>query len=260
MNRPESNGWANLASKKHLKTCAYCGRLSHDWTIDHVAPQCLWDDRPLSADVLKVPTCLTCNNFWSADEGYFRSMMAFYAIKGGHPIVTDMIQGTVKSHWNRDNKFRRNIVESVAIVPKFTPTGLYVGHGPTVDMEWDRWLRVAGKIVRGLFFVEHRRHVPDDHVVYVWRGEDFWQDVRVMRIIEQLPKDFSGFGNKEDGNADVFIVKRAPASDDPDGMCYLMAFYGVVSMFATVIPAKAANFPDPSHPTRVAMELEARRL
>lgn len=250
-----------MAAKKHPKTCAYCGRLSHEWTEDHAIPECLWDDRPIPEFAVKVPACLNCNNFWSADEGYFRSMMALLAQKGGHPLVKQMLLGgTVQRHFDKDNKFRRGLVDTLRIVPQFTHTGLYVGHGPAVDMDWKRWLRVSGKIVRGLYFKHRQKPVPPSHVVHVWQGEDFWRDIGARSIVDQLPVEFGGFGRMEDGFDDIFMGKRAPISDNADGMVYLFVFYKAVSMFAYVMPATFAKYTDPSHPDQVALEIAARRL
>jgi hypothetical protein len=245
--------------KKRQRKCAYCGRISHDWDEDHVVPQCLYGDRRIPHNALKVVACLACNNGFSAVEGYFRSTLAFQVGDGGHPIVKQMLAGKAMNHWQSDQKFRRSIVDGLAVEPRFTPGGLFVRQQPTFPMDWDQWCRAVGKVVRGMYYVERKRRVPDSHVVYVWRGQDFWIDLQARRIVDQMDGEFQGFGRVEDDNEGVCIVKRSPSADDPDSMVYLLVFYEVVSVFATVIPRSMSGWPDPSDPVLVAQDVKARR-
>ena len=188
-------------------------------------------------------------------------MLALLAVKGGHPLVKQMIaeHGTAKRHFDADKKLSRGLEDSLKFVPLFTPLGIYVGHGPSVNMEWNRWQRVAGKIVRGLYFNQHQKPVPVSHVVHVWQGDSFWANVGVMSNINQLPSGFASFG-KPDELDDVFMGKCAPTASDPDGMIYLLIFYKTVAIYAHILPKAIVPIADPSHPEEVAKEMEARRL
>lgn len=244
-------------AKKHPRHCAYCGQLTHQWTEDHAVSECLWDGRPLPDKSVKVPACLPCNNYWSVSEGYFRSILAMISKTDRHPILREMFP-TVLRHFEADAKFRKSITGTLRLEPQFNDFGLFTGYSPVANMDWTQWFIVAGKIARGLYFKDKRRPLPRSHAVQVWAGEGFWQDVAARAIIDQMPEGFAGFGSKN-GFDDVFMGKRAPISDDPDGMVYLFVFYKAVSLFAYTVPVEMQTYIDPSHPDQVAIAIAKRQ-
>jgi hypothetical protein len=156
--------------KKHPRHCAYRGKLTTDVTDDHVAPDCLWEDRPLPDQMVTVYTCGGCNSYWSIHEGFFRTMVALLARQGGHPVAKQIIQGGAgERHFWKDAKFRRTLTTGMTVRPAFNPLGLYVGHQAAVNMDWRRRRIVVGKIARGLFFTDQKHRLPETREVFVWQ-------------------------------------------------------------------------------------------
>ena len=51
--------------------CVYCGQ-SSELTVDHVPPQCMLGER--LGDVVEVPSCRECNQSFSLDDEYLKTM------------------------------------------------------------------------------------------------------------------------------------------------------------------------------------------
>ena len=244
-----------MAAKKHPKTCAYCGNVTTDWTDDHVIPDCLWDDRDLPVQMVTVRACSTCNNFWSIYEGDFRSVLAMMS-NDQHELVQQIVGGVVQRHLKADAKFRQQIVGSLQLVPSFSRLGVFSGIRPTFRFEWKNWDAVIGKIVRGMFYHDLKTPMPREYVVQSWRGNGFWEDAAARHNIDEMAESWGNMG----GNDDVFMGKRGYGVENGNRRIFLLLFYRSVAVFAWTTLATQAEFPDPSHPDQVALEIAARRL
>jgi hypothetical protein len=243
-----------MAAKKHSKVCAYCGHVKTDWTSDHVIADCMWGDRPLPPGLVTVPTCGTCNGFWSLYEGYFRSVVAMMS-NGDDPVVREIILGNVMGHLEHDNIFRQEILGSTKNVPVFNEDGLCTGFSPAFSLDWKRWDTVVGKIVRGMVYHDKKQPLPTGYIVQNWRGNGFWKNANARHNIDQMLDRWANMG----ADAGVFLGKRSYSVDDPFRRCFLLMFYQSVVIFAWTCPASEGEFPDPSHPDQVALTITDRQ-
>jgi hypothetical protein len=243
-----------MASKKHPKVCAYCGKLSFQWTEDHVVPQCLWDDQPLPDHCPKVPACQICNNFWSKHEGYFRSVLALTE-KRKHPIARKaLISGAAHRHLLADSQFRNSVIDTTSYVPIFTKTGIFERTAKCFSADMDRLILVVKKIVRGMYFSELRQIVPEASQAYVWPGFDFWENETAQEALKWFPDVYENLGNDDD----VFLMKRFSCQDGLDPRFYLFWFYGSIAFLAAVFPLRP-NDVDRSRPSEVARAIAEKK-
>ncbi len=64
------NAKANGNSRKN---CIYCGG-NEDMTVDHIPPKGMFPE-PRPSNMLTVPCCMKCNQCFSKDDEYFRTVL-----------------------------------------------------------------------------------------------------------------------------------------------------------------------------------------
>jgi hypothetical protein len=162
-------------SKLAIPTCCYCG-ISPGKESDHVPARGFFPKpRPTNDKFIRVPTCGRCNRgTWidggspiSEDEEYVRSTMIAEWHAGNHPaaiaLLNNEVTRSVAKRPNLGRTFYRNIhhrnmrLDNEIVVPD-------VG---AFELDWNRVRRVLEKIVRGLFYHEMGKRLPDDHEVVV---------------------------------------------------------------------------------------------
>lgn len=116
-----------------------------------------------------------------------------------------------------------------------SPAGLYLGKRGMVKLSRKRINRVAERIVRGLFYHEHGRPVPENYeVANTFRQRDFWDIVKQFGSVKFPP--WKTFGN------DVFSYTFLRTDDDPDSIAWLQLFYGSIALIGfTSKPETQAN-------------------
>ncbi len=240
--------------KKHFKLCAYCGRITTDWDMDHPVPQCLWDGTPLPNRMVTVRCCGRCNRYWSLHDGYFRSIMAMWAKDGSHPLLEQMIKGSIKNHVSKDNALSNDIFGSLQMVPMTTATGLYVGDQPSFRFNRQRVDAIFGKIARGLFFHIHGKPVPATYHVTVRCDPRMTYEIDTQSLLAQLKPEFNTFGEGDS----VFVGKRAYQPDKPDMNMFYFVIYKSIQALVFIAPPQPNDPFDTSSPEFVEVDLRNR--
>lgn len=128
--------------------CVYCGKDAGE-TKDHVPPKCLLP-KPFPANLLTVPSCITCNGGLSKDEEYFRLMIV--GLMCHTPEADLLFDGPVSRSMDRNAKMEDLMFGSLR--PADTAVIL--------DVDYPRIFRVAEKIARGLEFATTGAAYPVD--------------------------------------------------------------------------------------------------
>ena len=149
-------------SPKAPKICYLCGkRITGRISRDHVPPRHLFSKairQKHKPNLLTLPTHGTCNRSFQEDEEYFIHSFA--------PVVMDTYAGRsllreISIQYQSDH----NIPLSQVVLKEFNerPSGLYLPDGKVAKrLDPDRAWRVIWKIIRGLFFDEYGRFLPED--------------------------------------------------------------------------------------------------
>ncbi|MEA1927289.1 MAG: hypothetical protein U9N73_03720 [Candidatus Auribacterota bacterium] len=145
------------------KICYLCGKLiKSKSTADHVPPQQIFAPgvrKKHNLDNLTtLPTHKNCNENYCLDEDYFVWSLA--PIASMRPTAKAVVRHhTVKFRSGQCVGLGRKIIE------QFTekPGGIYLpGDLVAMSVEGNRINRVAGKIIRGLFWIENESFLPEE--------------------------------------------------------------------------------------------------
>ncbi len=149
------------AKRGQQSICYLCGDVLCDpISRDHVPPQQLFSDeiRKLrNPNLLTIPVHQRCNAAYQYDEDYFVNSLVPLAhdSRTGASVLAEVF----KKYAQGENV---GLVEKVAREFAERPSGLYLPGGKEVKrIEGDRVHRVAWKIVRGLYFHEFGRFLPE---------------------------------------------------------------------------------------------------
>lgn len=147
--------------------CVYCGKFKA-CNEEHVTPQCLWPKarkRPSRQEYVIIPVCPKCNNGKGRDDDYLRDLLIADIACEGNSVVEEVQQAFFRAaHTNRSD-FARVAIRNMRSEPAFTPSGLYVGHFPTVPVDPKRVDRIFRLIARGLFWKLFARRIPENYVI-----------------------------------------------------------------------------------------------
>lgn len=181
--------------------CIYCG-ISEGTTKDHVPPKNLFP-KPRPADLVTVPCCQTCRLGQSLDDEYFTRMVTMRHDVAEHPAAAQVLEvvhrSLTKPHKRR---FTQALLQSVREFEVRSPAGLYLGSGPSYQVDLDRLCRVIKRTTLGLYFKEFGVRLPDSHSCQVYAMDGFSRsdpglNAKLTRIIEQALRGKSRvFGEK----------------------------------------------------------------
>lgn len=235
--------WSYIMRKRkpvHIKTskqatrsrlCIYCGRTGT--TRDHVPPRLLLH-KPFPDNLLSVPACLECNNSFSEDEEYFRTVLAHIA------TVASLAQH-LDEGGDVDRAFARTPAKEQEILKILAPdeTGRI-----RINPDLHRIERVIRKIARGLYFIRYGQRISDDDVKSVAAHPYNIEDQRPAHVFINTyterfqPKRWSHL----QPNIFSFIFTRPGFSDG--------GFYCIMDFHRTLWGV--ASFPPPVSPKRRA--------
>lgn len=153
--------------------CVYCVNADAE-TKDHVPPKGIFatDNRD---DMIRVPACFNCNNSFSKDDDWLLQLIATNAEFQEFPGIGEVTDRGFRAVSRPES---RGLLES--FVANFTEVelwanaasgsdGIYIGNAPAIQFDGDRFKMIISRIVRGLFWHETRRVLPEDHAVYNFR-------------------------------------------------------------------------------------------
>jgi hypothetical protein len=144
-------------------TCYLCGKaVEGDFSRDHVPPKQFYEEglrRKYNPNLFWLPVHKSCNKSFQHDEDYFVYSLMPLA-RGSHAgdSLWMKILDDCKNHPEQATLLRKVVNEF-----ERQPSGLILPDGLVKKrFEGDRILRVAWKIVRGLYFLHCGLFVPDD--------------------------------------------------------------------------------------------------
>ena len=155
-------GWAQR-SRRHLPpgtVCYLCGApfvAGEEWNLDHVPPQRFYGKAIRSAfnpNLGWLPTHPHCNSAYKADEEYYVASFAGHTDSDtGRSVFNDFRGAVAKGH---------DVGLLKTILSQFGKVTLADSSIP-FNFDTDRTSRIVWKLVRGLYFEEVGRVLPEDH-------------------------------------------------------------------------------------------------
>ena len=156
-------------AKKSL--CAYCGQNVGN-TRDHVIPHSLFP-RPLPQNMITVPACEACNQKYAHHEDYLRDILTSDFRTAIHSAAKEVLDGPVRrSAKSNKSDFARALAASKGKASAYTNSGIYLGEYPAVLLDKSRVDLVFDKIIRGLYYYDFGKSLPDNYQVKTFHTTD----------------------------------------------------------------------------------------
>lgn len=209
--------------------CMFCGKDESfgEMTVEHFVPRCLWNDaRP--SKTRTVPAHKTCNERFSADNEYFRDVLAMEDGANIHQEVKKLHAGKIKRKFEKKFGSIKRTLKDLQIRNVLTPSGIYLGTAPSFRVDWPRMERVLQNIMRGIFCSVKERPLPQDMNMRVVVATD----KILLPVTELIGKmnPWVGFGD------DVFRCRYVFNDGEQDAMACLLQFYGRRVFFGCATP------------------------
>ncbi|MHC4535752.1 MAG: HNH endonuclease [Planctomycetota bacterium] len=132
------------------KSYIYCGS-GKDMTVDHIPPKALFPE-PRPSNMLTVPCCKKCNESFSKDDEYFRTVLVSDAAVFSNPNVQAVNEKLLRSMSRPEASAMASAIrKSLHVVDVISRGGIYLGRSPAMKINASRIKRVANRIARGLF-------------------------------------------------------------------------------------------------------------
>lgn len=211
--------------KKFIGQCAYCeteGRL----TLDHVIPECLFENGKAPADAPIVYACAACNNTKkNQDDSYLRDMLVMDMQVYGHPIATQIFQGPVRRAARAKGYVQSPLARMVQQdrgrkVSVTSPSGIYLGEAYGIALPADRVWRIFSTLARGLYLAYTDKRIPEGVRYSINRAGD-------AKAIEETVRQIATGGGayRQAGDGRVFQCVYGVAQNRPDLSIWFLAFY-----------------------------------
>lgn len=212
--------------------CVYCH--GEATTEDHVVAEGFFDQAP-PGGYIKVPACYSCNNGYSRDEEYLLVVVLGEATVRSATAnrVLDRLSAANESGRRRRTGLARALLARIRPVEFHTPAGIYLGTAHASPLDVLRVNRVLTKIVRGLFFKQFGRILPQDARVYV--------EIKPEPQMLASPVIQSALRQSPVSLGDVFGYRVVVVPENPVCTAWAMAFYETVLAIAITGPGPAAK-------------------
>lgn len=198
--------------------CVYCVNANEE-TKDHVPPKSIFakDNRD---DLIRVPACFDCNNSFSKDDEWLVQLVATNAEFQEFPGLDEVKDRALRAVSRPESYLLESMVSSFRNVELWSSAGIYLGNVPAIEFDGDRFGSIIARIVRGLFWHETRRILPEDYVVHSFRWEKQANDDTQNGIAQMFhPAPIRSIG----GGA--FEYHYRFTSDEPNASIWVMRFY-----------------------------------
>jgi len=223
-----------MMRRRGQRPCTYCGKLAF-LTRDHVPPKRMFPSN--SPNLITVPACLVCNRLWSKDDEHVRAAVGLRREVENNPAIQELLPAIIRGVQRAGlGGSTGSIVKSMEPMPLFTPAGVFAGFGGSYMPDDTVMSRFAGRVVKGLYFHEHRARMPDEmgvvsYVIANFQTRDAESIGSLRRVVA-----FAAAGKRTVVHTHVFWYAYRATDDRPDVTVWLMLFYGHSPILSFVMP------------------------
>lgn len=223
-----------MGKKKRTGPCIYCGRVAR-LTRDHVPPRALFPDPKPRLGV--VYSCRQCNEGFSNDEEYFRTVLCLEHRAFNHPAAAGVAKAVLRALQMPEKRGMTDaLLASMQPVRLQTPAGIYLGESSIVNVDLRRVFRVVEKIVRGLHLLRFDSALPPDAGVRVIHAAD----VNTVTDPELMPLVKAILRGDPSRTPDAAFGFFAEATEVPGATGWALLFYRAVAFIVLTVPGEVA--------------------
>jgi len=187
-----------MSAKNRHRVCAYCRQLKKA-TVDHVPPKLLLE-QPFPPNLLTVPACRDCNEGFKADDEYARTVIGLDVRASKNTAAQSNLPAIIRSLQRPD---ARGFAEYIA--SQSTPSAILGPDGnplgQTIDVDRKRVDASGAHLVRGLFFIEMKRPLPEHAILKVGSKAGLTAEYPDMLKIARAWQTTSDHRNRAVGSA-----------------------------------------------------------
>jgi hypothetical protein len=208
--------------------CIYCGT-GPAGSVDHVPPEGFFP-RPRPKNLITVPCCRPCNEGFSMDDQYARTVIALRQDVAIQPRLIQLRQSTVASLERPENqRFRTMLAENLKHVPVRLASGIVTPPQPILFHSRRRLVGWFKRLFRGLHYHEAGASAPDDFEIEVTFGDEHPEFV-AQYVQWCRSRDHRVLG---DG---VFEYQWMPVPDRPEASIWWIEFYHCMAVAGFIHP------------------------
>ena len=148
------------------QVCIFCGKFAD--TQEHIPPKQFFKGH-LDKSLITVPSCKSCNASFQKDEDFFRQFYASMLMERS-PEAKKLMDGEISRSILRKPALGSQMFSQMKLVDAYTKSGIYKGKMTMYavsDSDKNRINRVVTKVIKGLFFHEFGKTIPEDWIIKI---------------------------------------------------------------------------------------------
>lgn len=236
-----------MAKRPPPGKCVHCQAENVDRNWDHVFPEAWYPDTtPQDLYKWQIPSCEKCNQQYGEMEEDMLLRLAL-AVDPKAPETSGIVAKALRSIKPEAGKSERDRSARAARAARL---GAQLIDGPAIPLQsvypglGERWGRPAGsgigipipaesfrrlteKIVRGIYFIEHKKFIEPPYIIEFYALTDEGAEP-IKALIEQHGREYA----REPG----IVVRLAVPHDDPMSSLVEISIWAQVKMYASVLP------------------------
>lgn len=214
------------------KVCIFCGKFAD--TQEHIPPKQFFKGHP-DKPLITVLSCKSCNASFQKDEDFFRQFYASMLMERSSE-AKKLMDGEISRSILRKPALGSQMFSQMKLVDAYTKSGIYKGKMTmyTVsDSDKSRINRVVIKVIKGLFFHEFGKTIPED-----WITKIIWITPKVEKEqkLDEMAKQPFWRVIKEDTFA--YWVNYVPQTFQS---VWLLDFFKIPLFYILVLDKKTAR-------------------
>jgi hypothetical protein len=221
--------------KRKKGRCVICNIKPAD-TDDHIPPKCLFALRDRK-NLLKLPTCLDCNNHSSKDDEYLRSVLISRADVDENQSTDELRNALMRSLSDpKQPGFQRLYAKSIGVKKVFTTAGLFLGEQPVFTVDYGRLERVLSKVIRGLYYHHTKMRLKMEYSIKIIVEDDLKLQTQSIKnfIKSKILYHIDQTALCEIGK-NTFNYKFLLTKEDKYAGAWILRFYGKVHFLGLVL-------------------------
>jgi len=217
-------------SMKPDQICYLCGK-KNATTRDHIPPSCLFI-KPKPSDLITVPSCKDCNQYFSKDDEYFRALLVSLEINKSS-AAEKIFEEKVIPAFDKSSRFLDRFLSQTKEAEIYSEGGIYLKDGVVIGYEVPRIENVLNKITKGIYYKEKGEILSSEYTVMSF-PIDYQFPKEVIDYMNDIPIRYVGDGR-------IFAYRVCGMKDDNNIIYCFMFFYNSILVTTFTIPVKEAQ-------------------
>lgn len=199
--------------KVNSQICVLCGKRPAT-TKDHVPPKTIFL-KPRPNDMIKVPSCFSCNNDGSKADEEFSLFVCSNATIGKGDTSSVLYKQKLIPTLNHNNRLRKQAVDEAQMVEVTSKHGIYLGKAYALKWSAKAHNDVIIRMTRGLYYHHFKEILPQEVIVEPY----------LFGKVDPMLENFAQNLRRSSIGGDAFIYGFGRAFDAPYESIWFYQFH-----------------------------------